>query len=140
MLLDKQHAIASMERDLEDTLANKDVSTDDKYRILKNDARPLVLHLDPIKAGGHDTKSVGAALKQWLRCNIIMYRKSLPLHTSEGPCDAAMLCHCMSCCNLIGLCWPWRFHYAPSAPPVPLCSSRVPLHKPSSSLVQLLGN
>lgn len=28
---------------------------------------PFILHLDPIANGGHDTQTVGHALRQWLR-------------------------------------------------------------------------
>jgi hypothetical protein len=31
-------------------------------------ARPLILHLDPIQHGGHDTKEIGDHLRRWLRC------------------------------------------------------------------------
>eukprot|EP00892_Ulva_mutabilis_P005389 jgi/Ulvmu1/3221/UM015_0262.1 len=67
MLIDKQQAIAAKQKKVEDTVRDKEASEDEKYKVLCNDAFPLIMHLDPIKAGGHDTDSVGSALKQWLR-------------------------------------------------------------------------
>lgn len=40
----------------------------EKREILKRKPLPLILHLDPLKNGSHDTKAIGHALKKWLRC------------------------------------------------------------------------
>lgn len=52
------------------TVLQKDVSKEERYKILSCNAFPLILHLDPIKSGGHDTHVVSSALKQWLRCAV----------------------------------------------------------------------
>lgn len=50
------------------TVLDKKASQEQQYNILSYNAFPLILHLDPIKTGGHDTHAVSSALKQWLRC------------------------------------------------------------------------
>jgi hypothetical protein len=42
-------------------------STEDTEPGIEQKPFPLILHLDPIQNGGHDTKLIGRALRQWLR-------------------------------------------------------------------------
>lgn len=49
---------------------------------------PYILHLDPIAHGGHDTKAVGLALKQWLRYYTLPVFKLQCSHRSNQTCSS----------------------------------------------------
>jgi hypothetical protein len=43
--------------------------SDDKLAALKaKTPAPVILHLDSISGGGHDSEQLGKALRDWLRC------------------------------------------------------------------------
>lgn len=65
--MDKLQGVISVEHQVVASVSDTSRAEEAKYKALGYDAYPVILHLDPIKAGGHDTHVVGSALKQWLR-------------------------------------------------------------------------